>query len=127
MGIVVAAALLSLASPPEATAQSTKNPPARRYESGPLGPADFAARPPATRGPTNAYTFTSIDYSYRFRSQATFSGVRLVATELSAHATVKPDQSWNLMPDDARLMDHEQGTSTSRSCILCGGDDMLNN
>jgi hypothetical protein len=109
MSIILAAVLLCVAIAPEAVAQTTKPAASRRYESGPLRPADFSGRLPATRGATKAFTFTSIDYSYRFQSSVVRAGVHVVATELSAHAMVRPDQSWNLTPEDARLMDHEQG------------------
>ncbi len=99
-------ALLAVVIASDAQAQT---PAPRRYEDGPLTRADFAARPPEARSTTKAFTYTSIDYGYRFRSQPTSLGINLVATELSAHATVRPDQSWNLMPEDARLLDHEQG------------------
>lgn len=84
-------------------------PESRRYETGPLSAADFAATPPAGRGNLLAATHTGLRYTFQYRGVAASQGVRVVATQLEAFAIVIPAKSWNAAPDDARLMDHEQG------------------
>jgi hypothetical protein len=88
----------------------------RRYSNGPLTEADFRSRPPAFRkleagrvAPITAYTYTEIKYDSQF--QVTLARGRWTArlTSAEAYAIVRWDQSWNIRPNDERLMDHEQG------------------
>lgn len=95
-------------SPPAKSDAGKALPSDRRYDEGPLSPEDFAAEP---SGPANvaAYTYTGIQYNYRYRALASQEGVRAAATSISAHATVLRDKSWNRTPGSTRLLDHEQG------------------
>ncbi len=88
----------------------------RRYREGSLTADDFRGKAPQLRDPRNggdeqliAFTMTEVRYGIRF--QVTRVGNRWTArlTSADAYAVVLRDQSWNLRPQDERLMDHEQG------------------
>ena len=48
---------------------------------------------------------------YKYRYKASLDGDLVVATlsEIEVYGAVAPAKSWNSSPDDAKLMDHEQG------------------
>ena len=90
----------------------------RRYDEGPLAASDFQAEVPDSRDtsrigsgniPLTAYTFTEIRYDTR--SQVTRTRDRWTARLLTAEAygVILRDRSWNLKPNDQRLLEHEQG------------------
>lgn len=87
----------------------------RRYRDGPLSPDDFRGRAPASQNPSEsghrltAYTFVEIMYESKFQAVGTKDRWTARLVELEAYAVVHRDQSWNRRPDDARLLDHEQG------------------
>lgn len=89
--------------------------PVRTYAQGPLTADDFRGQPPdgaklpGGNLPALAYTVTELRYDCRYRSARRDRTWTAWLTELDAVAVLKRGESWNLRPEDRRLMDHEQG------------------
>lgn len=87
---------------------------ARPAADGPLTKDDFRAKvpesPPTFEGaPLRAWTWGDVQHRYRYRFVTEDGKVRMTLTEIDVFAVVFRDQSWITAPDDAALLDHEQG------------------
>lgn len=108
--IVVAAVCIELAAdqippgvkPAEADQQ-------RSYELGPLTPQDFQAEFPAEDGGLDAWTTSELKFRYRYETQVRGRRATARITLVEVDAVVIRDQSWNRLPQDQELLDHEQG------------------
>lgn len=81
----------------------------RVYESGPLTPQDFQAAVPEERGGLDAWTTSELKFRYRYEAQVRGRRATARITHVEVDAVVVRDQSWNRLPQDEALMDHEQG------------------
>jgi hypothetical protein len=79
----------------------------RPYRDGPLVAADFQAEPDKA----NAFTaWSEIDFDYRYEYSLRRRGEWIATlTKIEIHACLLTDKSWNKRPENATLMDHEQG------------------
>lgn len=82
---------------------------ARCYEDGPLSHHDCRATIPEQSEGLDAFTTTELLFNYQYRTRP--SGRRTIAwtTDIWVAAVVNPSASWNAKPEDASLLDHEQG------------------
>jgi hypothetical protein len=81
----------------------------RVYETGPLTQRDFQAAIPDDDQGLDAWTTTDLNYRYRYEVRVANRRAHASITGVDVQAVVVPGQSWNRQPDNARLMDHEQG------------------
>jgi hypothetical protein len=87
----------------------------RRYADGPLVAEDFHMEPPkpfptATGGVRlQATTYTELRFQYNYRYESAGAKFTAKATSVEFYSILLPDKSWNARPQDARLLDHEQG------------------
>ncbi len=93
----------------------TKLPNERRFEEGPLLAKDFQMPVPDPQPVREgikmlANTHTKIRYTYRYQTKPTrLSRTVATATSIEIFSLMLRDQSWNAAPDNAFLMEHEQG------------------
>ena len=80
----------------------------RRYEDGPLMPHDFKGRAPAQRT-FQAETKTRLRYTYAYRTVSRPGRTTARLSQITLATMLEPDGSWNLRPNDKKLMSHEQG------------------
>jgi hypothetical protein len=80
----------------------------RPYDDGPLTADDFRADPPANL-PAKAHTGTELIHEYRYRYVATEASTTVTLTSFKVTAYIERDRSWNAEPENAALLDHEQG------------------
>jgi hypothetical protein len=88
--------------------QPTEMPSERAYHDGPLTAADFQGKRPAD-AKTMAWTELDYQFRYRYRSEPRGSGRVATLTEIDIWTVLRREQSWNIRPKDAALLDHEQG------------------
>jgi hypothetical protein len=95
---------LSLVHAQEPDAEKTSR---RPYRDGPLTPADFQATP----DDSNTFTaWTEIDFDYRYEYRVHRRGQWIATLSMiEIHTCVMQDKSWNKRPQNATLLDHEQG------------------
>ncbi len=108
--IVVAAACIASATdqgPPGA--ESAEADQQRIYESGPLMPQDFQAEVPAEDGGLDAWTTSELKFRYGYETQVRGRRATARITLVEVDAVVIRDQSWNRLPQNQELLDHEQG------------------
>lgn len=80
----------------------------RPYDDGPLTADDFRGEPPeASSAAAKTATQFAFEFKYRYKSTARLSTATL--DKITITACIRRDTSWNRYPDDARLLDHEQG------------------
>lgn len=88
--------------------ERSETPDRRLCEAGPLAKDDFRADPPG-ESIASARTVTELrhEFSYTYRE----SGRSVIAKldKIKIQSYVRRDKSWNKQPDNAALMDHEQG------------------
>lgn len=108
--IVVATAWIALAveqTPPGV--QPAEADQHRIYESGPLTLQDFQAEVPAEDGGLDAWTTSELKFRYGYQTQIRGRQATARITLVDVDAVVIRDQSWNRLPQDQELLDHEQG------------------
>ncbi|MCH7728097.1 MAG: DUF922 domain-containing protein [Planctomycetes bacterium] len=85
----------------------------RRYDDGPLTAADFRAPIPKRRVVNNvfavAYTRAEIRLDYRYSYRIRNGTVTAKVDRIEIFAIVHRNKSWNALPNNKKLMDHEQG------------------
>jgi hypothetical protein len=81
----------------------------RVYETGPLTARDFQAEIPADDRGLDAWTTTDLVYRFQYETRFTSRLASVWITQVTVEAVVIPGKSWNRSPNDAPLMDHEQG------------------
>lgn len=83
----------------------------RDYADGPLTAEDFRTPPPQPEKLSGRKAHFMGDMRYDLQYRLKRSGRRWTATVSSIHirAVALPGHSWNLQPQDSRLLDHEQG------------------
>ncbi len=86
----------------------------RNYAEGPLTIADFTGKAPdplpASGGITMvASTRCQVNYNYRYRTSGREKRWTAMITELEIANYIEQSQSWNMRPESARILDHEQG------------------
>jgi hypothetical protein len=117
--ILMAAALLSLAFAPRAEPSAKAQEKAakvdwRRHDEGPLTKEDFEAQPPNPLPSGNGITLLAttqaeVRHTYRYRFTMQGETTTVVLQQIEFFAVLRKDLSWNSKPDDAELLDHEQG------------------
>jgi len=105
--------LICLAASVVQTGVHAQNGPAkyRNYADGPLTAEDFQAPIPGFvqfRG-QKALTTTDFRYDFQYRLRRSRRRVTARLSSIDIWAAVIPSESWNRQPENARLMDHEQG------------------
>jgi hypothetical protein len=81
----------------------------RDYVEGPLTADDYLAAVPADRGGLQAMTTADLRVDFHYELEGTKRRLTARLTSINVRAVVIPAKSWNLKPDDPRLLDHEQG------------------
>jgi hypothetical protein len=85
----------------------------RRYDQGPVNPADFQGTPPVAADPTGpqsmAYTSTAIRYQARYEFRQQPGRVLAWLTDIDIFSVFMVRESWCRRPADAALLAHEQG------------------
>ncbi len=107
--VVAAVCMASAADQTPPVVQPAEADQQRIYESGPLTPQDFQAEIPAEDGGLDAWTTSELKFRYRYETQVRGRRATAVITLVEVDAVVIRDQSWNRLPQDQELMDHEQG------------------
>ncbi len=107
--VIVAVCIALLAESASLAAEPTEGDRIRIYESGPLTPQDFQAAVPSGRDGLDAWTTTELKFRYRYETQVRGRRATARITQVEVDAVVVHDQSWNRLPQDEDLMDHEQG------------------
>lgn len=79
----------------------------RPYGDGPLSAADFEAQADRSQA-FSAWTELDFDYSYGY-SLARRGEWIVTLNKIEIQARIRRDKSWNKRPENAALMDHEQG------------------
>lgn len=85
--------------------------PAKRYREGRLVIADFAMDPPEERD-LDAMLATQLRIHFEYRCEygpQYGGGARADVTMMDIFAVIRPEESWTTMPENKRLLDHEQG------------------
>lgn len=98
-----------VAEPASLPAEPTEAERLRIYESGPLTPQDFQAPVPVERDGLDAWTTSELKFRYGYETQVRGRRATARITHVDVDAVVVRDQSWNRLPHDEDLMDHEQG------------------
>ena len=81
---------------------------ARKVDAGPLTADDFRGDVPAdARGDANTKTELQFTYRYEYRVLGGRTTVTMVSVVVDAY--VLQEESWNRLPDNMSLLDHEQG------------------
>lgn len=110
LAICVFGSMTGAADDPSPDRRSPETPPSRRpYRDGPLTPDDFQATPTTPTRGIQAWTYTEQAYRSRYRIEQRRRDWVVSLTELEVWAVVDRTQSWNRLPRDAALLDHEQG------------------
>ena len=98
-------------------AQATAKPDRRASGEKALTAKDFlGVAPPSTNG--MAFTSTELRYDYDYRYRVSGENTTATLTRITIESYVRRDLSWNRKPDDAALLDHEQGHADN-SLIEC--------
>ncbi len=100
--IAILAALLAF--PSASRGEETLRP----YDDGALAADDFQGEQPAD-ATRYARTVTQIRYTYRCETFAKGKSATATLRSVDISAYIRRDTSWNARPDDAALLDHEQG------------------
>jgi len=80
----------------------------REYRQGPLTSREFLGKP-GEDSQLDAYTFTEMRFTFKYRYSPVRSGLLFRATNIEVFATFDPDKSWLRGEVGRRLLDHEQG------------------
>ena len=80
----------------------------RNYEEGPLTIADFLGTPPADP-PGSANTVTQLGCNYRYSYRVVGTRTTLTVERVMVDAYIRRDASWNRLPSNTALLEHEQG------------------
>jgi len=85
----------------------------RPYDKGPLAPREFTGPVPDAardgRLQRQAYTRTDLRYDYRYNYTIAGDVFEVELSEIRVAASFVPQESWLALPNDVRLLDHEQG------------------
>jgi len=80
----------------------------RKVDAGPLTAADFRGEVPAdARGDAN--TKTQLQFTYRYEYQVVGGRTTVTMASVMVDAYVLQEESWNRLPGNTSLLDHEQG------------------
>lgn len=94
-------------------AKPVKNTTLRRYREGPLRLEDFRGRKPdraaGDKPVPDALTATDINYTYSYKYETKGNKTSVWLSEFDIYATIDRSRSWNSLPEDRELLDHEQG------------------
>ncbi|MDP6447420.1 MAG: hypothetical protein QGG36_15240 [Pirellulaceae bacterium] len=80
----------------------------RRYEDGPVKAEYYRAAPPKSRR-TLAQSFVGIRHKTAYYFDREGRSIIVRTSKMEVFAVFVPDRSWNVTPNDQRLIDHEQG------------------
>lgn len=93
--------------------QPVQNKTLRRYREGPLRLEDFRGRKPDQSAGDNAVpdalTATEFAYTFRYKYETIGNKTSVWLSEVDVYALVDRSRSWNSLPEDRELLDHEQG------------------
>ena len=101
--LALAAVGVALGEEPKSAVQGSFRP----YGDGPLAAEDFEAEPDRTK---TLSAWTELDFDYHYGYALSRRG-QWIATlnKIEIQARIQRDKSWNKRPQNAALMDHEQG------------------
>lgn len=128
---VVCCGLLLLGSTVQAQVSPSEDEKSTRgYEQGPLTFDDFQGKPPDRSQSLSGkrplvYTATECRYTYRCKFEQVGNQVRATLTECEFVAVLLPSQSWIVVRDDLRLLDHEQGHFDITQAIAMRGQALF--
>lgn len=80
----------------------------RKYEEGLLTGDDFRARVPQGMV-KDAMTATRLRFEYRYEYRTAARQTTVTVASVTVHSYIQRDASWNRLPENKSLLDHEQG------------------